>query len=229
MSNFRPWYRLTNAMSTHSEGGLIALIRRHAAETDPTPDCLGETELAAVVDGALDPAVRPGILAHLAGCARCRRIVASVARAVAAPGVAATTRGSTPFRIRVAWIALPAAAAAALFLFLRPASGPRATLDHRGGGDDTAAIPLGPIGVVSDPRGLWWSSLPGADRYRVTVYNDSARVVFLREQPDTSLRLDDSVRIDAGRRYLWKVEARLGIDRWSASRVVEFSPAPQPR
>jgi len=228
VSNSGPRYRLTSAMSTHPEGGLIALIRRHAAETDPTADCLDDLQVAAVVDGALDPVLRPQVLSHLAGCARCRRIVASVARAVAVPAVQIPTRSRRRLPGRIAWIALPAAAAAALLLYLRPAAGPTA-LPHRGGNDDTAAVPLTPIGVVADPRLLVWSTRPGADRYRVTVYDDSARVVFMREQADTVLRLDDSIRIDAGRHYLWKVEARLGLDRWSGSRVVEFSPSPRSR
>jgi len=48
-------------------------------------------------------------------------------------------------------------------------------------------------------------------------------VLFETQLADTLAALPDSILLDPGRPYLWKVEARTGWQRWSASGLVEFS------
>ena len=68
-----------------------------------------------------------------------------------------------------------------------------------------------------------WSTVLGADRYRVTLFDSTGVVVFEAESVDTTVALPESVALPSGRKYLWKVEARTDIGRWSASDLVEFS------
>jgi hypothetical protein len=76
---------------------------------------------------------------------------------------------------------------------------------------------------------LRWSAAAGADRYRVTLFDADGRVLYETEVGETVAPLPDSVAPGPGRPYLWKVEARTGFDRWSASDLVEFTVAGPPR
>jgi hypothetical protein len=69
---------------------------------------------------------------------------------------------------------------------------------------------------------LRWTAVPGADRYRVTLFDADGRVLFETQVPDTIAALADSVSLQAGRPYFWKVEARTGFDRWTGSSLAEF-------
>lgn len=48
-------------------------------------------------------------------------------------------------------------------------------------------------------------------------------MLYEAEVAGTTAAIPDSVRLVPGPRYLWKVEARIGFDRWSASELIEFS------
>lgn len=82
---------------------------------------------------------------------------------------------------------------------------------------------MSPIGAVAGANVLQWTSLAGADRYRVTLFEAGGRVVYETERADTAVTLPDSIGLVPGRSYVWMVEARIGFDRWSTSRLVEFS------
>jgi hypothetical protein len=192
-------------------------------------DCLDDDALGALAEGALQPANRPTALAHLASCARCRATLASLARILADPEVA---RELTAIEAAPAprWrrFALPAAAAAAiLVLFLGPLDLLRqkpADL-HRAPTITNGSLPsaVTPQGAVGDVAELRWTPVAGADRYRVTVFDAEGRVVYEAEPVAAVAPLPDSVRLTPGRQYLWKVEARVGFDRWVASDLVGFS------
>ncbi len=68
--------------------------------------------------------------------------------------------------------------------------------------------------------------MPDADRYRVTLFDASANLLFDVQTTDTSATLPDSLHIVPGRSYLWKVEARTAWDRWAASELIEFRAMP---
>lgn len=217
----------------------LALALNAVATTHtPTPECLDDDTVAALADGSLDPATRAAVLPHVAGCARCRTAVASVARALADPGLAsemaslAGTRRRRP--LRLGWIALPLAAAAGLVLLLaRPWVPEDGGLLHRAPTITAtpAPLPVSPVGVVAEARRLVWMPAAGADRYRVTLFDREGVVVYETELVDTTAALPDSVIVAPGRLYLWKVEARTGIGRWTGSELVEFSlpPSSPPR
>jgi hypothetical protein len=62
----------------------------------------------------------------------------------------------------------------------------------------------------------------------VTLFDAQGEVLYETEVNDTTAALPDSVRLIPERPYLWKVQARTGWDRWSASDLVEFTIARGP-
>jgi hypothetical protein len=193
----------------------------------PGPDCLDEDTLAELVDGALEPPRRADAMRHLAGCARCRGAVASLAEALASPEVAAAA-ASRPRARRLLRVGIPAAAAAAvLFVAVlgRPAGRSDPPPAHRAPADTSAERPLAlsPVGPGVRPESLRWQSVGGADLYRVTLYRADGRVLYARELRDTTTGLPDAIRLAPGGSYLWMVEARTGWNRWSASPLFEFT------
>jgi len=170
-----------------------------------TPDCLDDDTIAALAAGTVDGTARGRALVHLTGCARCRHAVASVARALTDPVVAA--------------ILLLLAGPRLLELGRPVHRAPPLT--------GTVPVPASPVGVVANADTLRWLGVPGADRYRVTVFDSPGQVRYETQLAGTVALLPDTVVLVAGRPYLWKVEARTGWDRWSASELVEFSLAPR--
>jgi len=191
-----------------------------------TPDCLPDDVIAALADGSLAPEVRGSVLPHVASCARCRGAVASLARALAEP---AGAREISVFSGRRRWyrITVPLAAAAVLLLLLSSPAGERSPA-HRGPPPPppaTTPVPRSPLGAVAAVDDLRWSPVAGADRYRVTVFDATGRVMYASEVSDTVALFPDSVPLVPGASYLWKVDGRTGFDRWAASELAEFKVA----
>lgn len=202
-------------------------LRRYWPDTPlrETPECLDDDTLAGLADGSLGAAARAAVLPHLAACARCRSAMASIARALADAAVAReVTAVEGPGRRRFIRILVPLAAAAVLLLMF---AWPRLKDDggsHRGPPVPAAApVPLSPLGAVATATVLRWTSLAGADRYRVTLFEAGGRTLYERELADTVATLPDSIRLVSGQPYVWMVEGRIGFDRWSTSRLAEFS------
>ena len=193
-----------------------------------TRACLDDQTIAALAAGTLAAAERASALSHVAGCARCRETLASVARALSDATVArevAALEGSA--RRRLYRIVLPVAAVAVLLLAVWPRP---SGFVHRGppGQGRGAPAPIAPLGLVTGASALRWSAAAGADRYRVTLFDAGGRVLYESQLRDTTVALPDTVWLAAGQSYLWKVEARTGWGRWVASDLVEFSIARGP-
>lgn len=210
----------------------IEMVReRTTADPIPTPDCLDDAAVAALAGGEHLGADRERLLSHVSTCAHCRDRVASVARALSDPSVAAEI-AKTEFvsrrrraSVRFALASTAVAAAAVLFLVLPRIEGePGGRGLHRAPTAAESSPPLiTPIGLVDDAKLLRWGSMAGADRYRVTLFDTSGDVLYEAETTDTSVSLPDTILLGSGRRYLWKAEARTGWDRWTASKLASFS------
>ena len=207
----------------------LDLLRQgHDLDARETPDCLDEDRLAALAEGSLDGSARAAAIRHVATCVRCRRVVASVARSLAEPGIAREIAAvEHPGRRRWLRVALPVAAAAILVVVALPRWLDNASSPHRGSPLPSAQTPrpFRPIGTVASARALQWAppADPRADRYRVTLFDSAGRVLYETQLTDTMVSLPDSVGLSRGRTYLWLVEARIGWDRWAASDLVRFS------
>ena len=187
-----------------------------------TPECLDELVVAEFVDGVLTGETRDRAVAHLLECGRCRALVkatSEVASGEREPAVAAA-RGS---HVRRWALPLGLAAAAAFALILLPAP-------DQGGHREpplssvVAPVPLHPAANdrVTRVGRFVWSSVPGAERYRLRVYDAAGTVLLDTETVDTSAALPDSIALSAGVSYFWRIEAQTDWQRWSASNLVEF-------
>lgn len=202
---------------------------RHALRGDAgsvTPECLDDETVAAFAEGTIDAAARAAAMPHLASCARCRLAVASVARALADPAVAREIATPPRARPRLLHVAIPAAAAAVLLLLAIPSRNDDVVSSpHRAPTIAAASSPvlMSPVGIVAGAEALRWTTVGGADRYRVTLFDEAGEVVYETQTADSVVPLPDSLLLARGRSYLWKVEARTGWGRWSASDLIEFS------
>ena len=201
-------------------------LLRHATQRDafPTAGCLDDDTIAALAEGTLDDIGRAAAFRHLAECPRCRSIVASVAKLLGDPAVGREITALRGGRRRLLRLAISAAAAAIVLLVAMPSR--RADVPPHRAPTITAVsspIPLSPAGIVAGADILRWSSVNGADRYRTTLFDDAGTVVYEIQTGDTVIALPSSIQLTPRRSYLWKVEARTGWGRWSASELVEFS------
>lgn len=189
--------------------------------------CLDDHEIAALADGSLPPDRHRAILPHVRSCAACQSVVGAVAAALADPEVAREKdRLDRPGRAWAPRLVLPIAAAMVLLLAWPP---PTADVpSHRGPVLTAGSVPSGlsPQGRAAPGTPLRWRSTPGADAYRVVLFDETGQVLFEHRTADTTTLVPGTVRLAPGRLYLWRVDARIGWDRWSSSEMVSFRVAP---
>lgn len=189
-----------------------------------TPDCLDELVVADLVEGRLSPESRAPVVAHLLTCARCRTVVKATSRVVAEEG----TMTQAPARPWRRWsLPLGLAAAAALVLLLVPRrvdDGSTPGLREPTVTSTIAPVPISPAPGASVARvdRLVWSGVPGAERYRLRLYDREGSTLWTAETADTSVALPDSVTLTPRVPYFWRVEAQAEWMRWTASDLVTF-------
>lgn len=158
--------------------------------------------------------------AHLSECPECREEVVEVRRIQAA----------APGRRREALV--PVAAAAAVLLLVLTGTIGRGPLGHQTRDAEPAPAlrlaprPLAPLGSVSRPDGLLWSAVPGAARYRVTVFTSEGQIAWQVTTTDTLVTLPDTLHLAVATPEYWQVKAETGFGRWVESELVAFSISP---
>lgn len=172
--------------------------------------------LASYVDRVLGADARALADRHLAECASCRDDLVALSAIVHPRSSRRLLRIATPL----------AAIAAALLVFAlapwRAPDGPdggrrermRETTTVGGVGSTRGVMIVAPTdGSVLPPDSVrfTWRRANGDAGYRLTVTDDSGAARWTIDTPDTTVVLPDSVRIVAGRTYLWYVDA-LGAD-----------------
>lgn len=182
-----------------------------SAPSERTGEHMRDGEMAAYLDRRLSGPDRARVEAHLAECAECRLEAREVRRLL--------DRSSRPRRLMVGAGLL--AAAASLFLFLRPA-----VIDPlRGGGAPPALTAYGPTGEV--PRSALrfiWAAAPGATGYRLTISGGNGVPVWSGSVADTVFALPDSVPLGADQRYVWIADALLSDGTSRSTGLHEFRP-----
>ena len=208
--------------------GSSAMRWASASAMDSSAECLDAEQIAAVAEGSEDLVGAPFILAHLLACARCCNEVASVARLLEAPEIRTAVdqlgRSHQTARTRaVIGGVLGSAVAAALLVVLvgRPSSGPRLNQPvyrEESVTGFTAPRLVAPLGNVAAIESFQWTSVPRADRYRITVYGRDGSVVWEALTRDTAIAAPNLVRRAQRDTVLWRVAAHVGWeDRWTAS------------
>jgi len=200
---------------------------------------LDDDIIAAIVDGMNRDSHREAI-AHLGECSECRARLVAVANLLDDSAITEeiekldpSVRRGAPRRWTPAYwgaaATLAAAAAVTIVLVrpdnvnLRPNGSVVSTETHREG-TVTTTMPPRILSPASIGRGdsLRWTSVTGADLYRVQVWDREGNVVLSTDTRDTVLAFP---RLLAGKggSYLWEVKARTGWDRWVSSDFLELT------
>jgi len=173
---------------------------------------LGAGELAAFLDGDGDPVERRHVAIHLEACAECRSELIAIGR-IGDARRANAARRTGPRR----WF-IPAAALAAgmatLVLLPRilPTHLPPGPIRAAPGADGEGTRRFGTVTPVNDavvdPRhvAFTWHSA-SADLYRVVLLTGTGAPVWTGETTDTTLALPDTVPLQRGQPYFWRVDA----------------------
>jgi len=188
-----------------------------------TPECPDEFVIAEFVDGRLAPKGRAPVVAHLLTCARCRALV-KAASDLAAHEVTPVGQAQ---RRRLRWtLPVGLAAAAVLVLLLLPRGHDDSLPGLR---EPTVTSTIAPSPITPAPGAsvarvdsLVWSNVPGAERYRVRLYDREGSVLWSVETTDTSAALPDSLGLQLRVPYFWRIEAQAEWMRWTASDLVSF-------
>jgi hypothetical protein len=223
------------------EGRLVRLLHAaHAmtvASAASTPDdrCLTDGQLAELAQGEASPDQH--ILSHLAACAGCSSVLASLVRLLDDPQIRADVQqverlhAASHRRTAVRATAGAATLAAALFagLILRPDAMPDSAVvpdaaPHRQSASATEFVPriIAPAMPNTVPDTLRWTSVPFADRYQVLMFDREGTLAWEAQTRDTAIALPQRLRTAAAA-YLWKVEARTDWNRWVASEWAELA------
>ena len=172
---------------------------------------LSDAELAGYLDHDLSADERRRVETHIDECAACRREIVALLP-ITHPG---EPRGSTiVYRPRRWWI--PAAAAAvvaalALPRLTRDAPGPDAPQRARpvmeaGGRSGLAIVAPADDATVEGRVVFTWRS-KNADAYRIAVLTEKGDPVWTSDTGDTTAALPDSVLLEPGHAYFWRVDA----------------------
>ena len=84
---------------------------------------------------------------------------------------------------------------------------------------------VSPTDSTSVPRPgltLMWQSAGVGVEYDVVVQDTAGNTVWSATLPDTTARVPDTARLESGRLYYWKVEARLADGRSAGTRRNQF-------
>ena len=225
------------AVVRHRE--LAANVRRATREANEAHgECLDEMAIAELAEGVATDDARVAATAHLVTCASCRSQLSELRATLDdAAIVAALPRTGATRRLRSTFIGGLSAAGLAAAAVLVFALAPNLTRHEMGAPrrDETAApmrdetgafvvapVAVAPVDLVSDSLVFRWSSVPGANRYRLRVFDAEGIVVWETQTSDTTAAPPAAITLQRGARYLWKVEARTDFDRWVGSALTEF-------
>lgn len=155
---------------------------------------------------------------HLLLCRECRHAL-----------VATATRHRSAERRRRARRVAPFAAAAVLVLSIgtylaRSQGSPDGTV-LRGApvaGGFLAVAPVRDAGVSADAVVFTWTGAPGDAYYALTLTDAGGAVVWSTETADTAIALPAEVRLQAGARYYWFIDALLDGANSATTGVQEF-------
>ncbi len=220
-----------------------ALLRDATAPSDRATGCLTDEELAAAAESLAR--TEASSLTHLAECGRCRERFAAGQRVLRSGDVSAEVSRLesqvTPFRRRsargymTAAAMLAAAVLAGVMLRSDAAFGPRTAAEdlggvHRENAITTTVAPeiVAPVDPAAATDSLIWTSVPHADRYRVTIFDHEGTLVWEAHTADTALVVPLPPGDAGARLYVWKVDARTALDRWVSSQWRELLVSPPP-
>jgi hypothetical protein len=180
---------------------------------------LDSVSLARYLGGAGTTGERARWETHLSECPDCREELVEARRIVA----------TAPGRRRRALV--PLAAAAAVLLLVWTGTVDREPLGRVARDPETspalalAPRPVAPLGAVSRADHLLWTRVPGALRYRVTLFTSDGQAAWQTTTADTFATLPDTIPLALAVPHYWQVKAEIGFGRWVESELVAFTMA----
>jgi anti-sigma factor RsiW len=205
----------------------LILLRGHATHGTAVSEAphLSVEELASMIDGTLPGHERERVERHLAECDACREELAASARLVA-------SNAAVPAR-RFPWRnLLPLAAGILLVVWMRrPAERPRPTdaserASPAGSARITTVYPGADASVGARALRFTWRPIEGGVGYNVVVKDASGTPLWKGDAVDTTLALPDTVRLQSGVTYVWRVDGQRADGSTAASAESEFRIAP---
>ena len=195
-------------------------------------------QLAAYLDGELEDGERARLEEHFDICAECRGVLARTNAVLAKPARSAAfvpsngpmRRQSSPSRSVVLSLATLAIAASVTMMILgrRDATSIDEDLVRTqplGAGEGTPVLvthqPANGAEVQRDGLRFIWGSAP-AERFTFVLSDETAQPIFSTDIRDSMLILPDSVTLQAGRSYFWRVDA-IGGGVEATTRAQRFS------
>ena len=82
---------------------------------------------------------------------------------------------------------------------------------------------VAPAGLVEAIIQFVWTSVPRADLYELTLFDQTGSILWQIQTRDTVAAVPDSLDLVPETSYFWKAEAQIGFDRWSESELVRFT------
>lgn len=192
------------------------MVMTTSSISDYPTDHLPPETAAAYLDRRLSGSELDAAEAHLASCHRCRAEIVDLTKVLRRRG-----------RPRLLYVGGLSAAAAATLLFVagtwEAARSPAET--HRDAVSNArVAVQLIPPTTHSDARTTWrWGPVSGADRYELTVFDADGKIVWDTTTRESVVKAPAVGRLEIGRKYFWRVRARIGWDRWVSSDFAEFT------
>jgi hypothetical protein len=186
-----------------------------AQQTNPHLDDL---LVARYLDRACDQTDRDRVEGHLAECSTCREELGALSEQL-------RTRPPRRRPAVVPWLAAAAALALVVWGVVPHRSSVAPTRDL----PITAALaptPLQPLGTVVSVEALRWNAVPGAERYRLTLFSTDGQPLWQVTVPDTVVALPRTVGLRDRITYYWQVKAETDYGRWVESELVAFTLVP---
>jgi hypothetical protein len=198
---------------------------------------LEDDSLAAIVDGTAGETHRTAI-AHLSECGECRARLSAAMQLLDDDAIVGEIEALDPSikksaawrRSPARWAAITTLAAAAVvtIVIMRPNKAPTEAVAPSVTREATVTTTSPPRiispATISAGDALRWTTVRGADLYRVQVWDREGNVVFTTDTRDTTLLLPRP--ITRGGSYFWEVKARTGWDRWVSSDFLEMNVKP---
>jgi anti-sigma factor RsiW len=183
----------------------------------PGSEHLSDVEIAAYLDRTLSATDRDRVEDHLAECPDCRRQMLETKELL--------EKMRRPKKVFVGGAA--AAAVVLIFLIARPDVLSLRQPTRASGSESEQLAVYGPLGAA--PRAglrFVWAASPKAESYRLSASGVDGELLWSWSGTDTIATLPDSVRLIAGKRYVWVVDALLadGTTRSTGLRQIDVVP-----
>ena len=187
---------------------------------------LTSEELAAYIDGRLDPAQAARIESHMADCAACRADLVATRPLVEEASLRVHRGRSYIPRRGAAWLAAAAVIAIAFLPMLQHAFGSRgsnaqvrATQTSR-----TTIEVVSPRTAPVDAESVVfaWRPVAGASTYRLTLTDSSGEPLFGGSTAETTFAAAARAKLHRGSHYLWYVDALTSDGRTVSSGIRSF-------